>query len=150
MVQRGSQHSEGGGPLSDDTLDIDELEEAEPEADEPDEEETAEAEPAGRKPGFLSRIGQRIKAPIAERAQRARWDALNWRVGVIGAVVILLVWLLLANLSPVRIVVWLWVIDIPKALAFAIDFALGALLMWLWMWRRSRTAPAEGEGDESQ
>lgn len=137
--------------MSDDTLDMDELEETEAEADEPgDKEEKAEAEPRERKPGFLARIGRRIKAPIAERTQRARWDILNWRLAVIGAVVILLLWLLLANLSPVRIVLWLWVIDIPKAVAFVLDVALGALLMWLWIRYRSGGEPAADEEEASE
>lgn len=137
--------------MSDDTLDIDELEATEAEAAEPgDEEEEAEAEPQERKPGFFARIGQRIKAPIAGRTQRARWDVLNWRLAVIGAVVVLLLWLLLANLSPVRIVLWLWVIDIPKAVAFILDVALGALLMWLWIRYRSGGKPATEEEEESE
>ena len=37
--------------------------------------------------------------------------------------------------------------DIPKALAFIVDVALGALLMWLWLRRRAK-APAGGEGNQ--
>ena len=132
--------------MSDDSLDIDELEETEVEEDEPVEEEAPAKESKKPKAGLFSRLGQRITAPITERAQRASWDVLNWRLAVIGAVVILLLWLLLANLSPVRIVLWLWVVDVPKAVAFILDVALGALLMWLWLrhWSR-RQAAKEGE-----
>jgi uncharacterized integral membrane protein len=94
-------------------------------------------------------LGQRITAPITERAQRASWSVLNWRLAVIGGILILLAWLLLANLSPVRLVLWLWVVDIPKALAFVLDVALGALLMWLWIRQRSAREPAK-EGEKSE
>jgi uncharacterized integral membrane protein len=131
--------------LSDDNLEIDELEETEaPAQKEPPKQKSTEP-----RPSFFSRLGQRITAPIAERAQRTSWDVLNWRLAVIGGVVILLVWLLLANLSPVRIVLWLWVVDIPKAVAFVLDVALGALLMWLWIRYRSGRKSAE-KGDESE
>lgn len=130
--------------MSDESLDIDELEETE--ADRPVEPAAPAKESKKPKAGFFSRLGQRITAPITERAQRASWDVLNWRLAVIGAAIILLVWLLLANLSPVRTVLWLWVVDVPKAVAFVLDVALGALLMWLWLryWSR-RQAAKEGE-----
>ncbi len=133
--------------MSDDNLDIDELEEAE--AEEPPQEETPEEKAKEPRPGFFSRLGQRITAPIAQRAQRASLDVLNWRLAVIGAIVLLLLWLLLANLSPVRVVLWFWVVDVPKALAFVLDVALGALLMWLWIRYRAGKKAAE-EGEESE
>lgn len=132
--------------MSDDNLDIDELEETE--AEEPARKQPPKEKGTSPRPGLFARLGQRITAPITERAQRASWDVLNWRLAVIGGILILLVWLLLANLSPVRLVLWLWVVDIPKALAFVLDVALGALLMWLWMRQRSARKPAK-EGEKS-
>jgi len=67
---------------------------------------------------------------------------------VIGLVVLaaLIVWLLLANLAPVRIVLFFWTVDIPKALAFILDVALGAVLMWLWLRPKAQRKPGEEEG----
>jgi uncharacterized integral membrane protein len=140
--------------VSDDSLEVDEL--AEPEAGEtpkPEKEPKPEKRPkpekaekpdkADKGPGFFSRLGQSIAAPFSARRLGG---LLNART-IIGLVVaLLIVWLLLANLAPVRVVLFFWTVDVPKAVAFIFDVALGALLMWLWVrWRGQARAAKEGE-----
>lgn len=124
--------------MSDDILDVEDLEDLEPESKPTPEEEPSEEE---RRPGFFTRLGQRITAPLAQLTSR---EILTWRLAFIGGGVLLLLWLLWCNRDPVRIVLWFWTIDMPKAIAFILDVALGALLMWLWMRTRARHL-AEGK-----
>jgi len=124
--------------LADDNLSIDELgeEEAEPTAAEPPKKKEG-------RPGFFGRLGQRIMAPFA--ALRPA-ELLGPRT--IGLVILaaLIVWLLLANLAPVRVMLFFWTVDIPKTLAFLVDVALGAVLMWLWLRPKAQKKPGEEEG----
>lgn len=126
--------------MSDDDLGIDELEDAEPRA------KAAGAGKGGKpaKVGFFPGIGQRISGFFA---RLFRPELVNLKNAAIGLAIVLAVWLLLANLSPVRVVLWFWTIDVPKLVLFIFDVALGALLMWLWMRSRGRSKPAgDGEG----
>jgi uncharacterized integral membrane protein len=125
--------------LSDDSLDVDELEETKAEPSAPAKEAAAPA-----KVGFFGQIGGRISGSFAGLF---RPEFINLKNGGIGLAILLCVWLLLANLSPVRVLLWFWPVDVPKAIAFLVDVALGALLMWLWLRSRaSRAAARAGEG----
>ena len=123
--------------MADDDLSLDELGGEEPEP---------KAKPSPRKkegePGFLSRLGAQIAAPF--RALRPS-ELLNAKTAGLVIIAALVVWLLAANLAPVRVVLFFWTVDIPKALDFLFAVALGALLMWLWGRSRAPKQPAEGE-----
>lgn len=123
--------------MSDDSLQIDELEDTEPTA------KSAGVAKAEKPPkvGFFASIGQRISGFFA---RLFRPELVNLKTAGIGLVIVLAVWLLLANLSPVRVVLWFWSVDVPKLALFIFDVALGALVMWLWMRRRGQSKPAGG------
>ena len=134
--------------MSDDTLDIDELDDIEDgtELDELDEDDEATPEPEAPEedqgPGLLSKVGSKVAAPFA----RIDWGGfLTLKAGIVAVVVFLLVWLILVNLPPVRVVLWLWPVDIPKALAFAVLVAIGAGLVALLLWRKGKGAAEEAE-----
>jgi len=126
--------------LSDDTLDIDELDDIE--AD-PEPEEDAPKSDEERGPGLLSKVGSKVAAPFAQIS----WgNLISIKTGIIALIGFLLVWLLLVNLAPVRLVLWFWAVDVPKAAAFIVDVALGALLMWLWLRPRVKGDGGKEEG----
>ncbi len=124
--------------MSDDTLDVNEVEDTEPAATAPSGAGKAE-KPA--KVGFFARIGQRISGFFS---RLFRPELVNLKTAGVGLVVVLAIWLLLANLSPVRVVLWFWTVDVPKLFLFIFDVALGAALMWLWVRFRGRRKPAGG------
>ncbi len=126
--------------MADDSLNLDELsdEAAEPSAKKP----PAKKEKTEGQPGFFGRLIGKITAPFA--ALRPS-ELLGPKAALVVILAALVVWLLLANLAPVRVVLFFWTVDIPKALAFVLDVALGALLMWLWLRPKAAKKPAEGE-----
>jgi len=127
--------------VADDDLSLDELggEEPEPEA------KAAPKKKQEGQPGLFSRLGARTAAPF--RALRPS-ELLNARTAGLVIVAALVVWLLAANFAPVRVVLFFWTVDIPKALDFLFAVALGALLMWLWGRSRTPKQPGEGEGSK--
>jgi len=124
--------------VPDDELSVDELAE---ETVDPAPEKPAKPEKKAGEPGFFGRLLSRVTAPFA--ALRPA-ELLGPRAGGVVILAALVVWLLVANLAPVRVVLFFWTVDIPKALAFLIDVALGALLMWLWLRPKASKKPAEG------
>lgn len=132
--------SERGRALAEDNLGIDEF---------GTEEETARtSERPGNKDeeaGLFAKIGQAVTRPF--RAFRPA-ELLAPKPVATVIVAALVVWLLAANTAPVRVVLFFWTVDVPKALAFVIDVALGAVLMWLWMRGRGHRKLAEGEGNK--
>lgn len=125
--------------MADDDLSLDELGGEEPEP-------KAKASPKKKHPdggpGFFSRLGAKITAPFA--AFRPN-ELLNAKTVGLVVVAALVVWLLVANWAPVRVVLFFWTVDVPKALDFLIAVGLGVLLMWLWGRARVPKKPAEGE-----
>jgi uncharacterized integral membrane protein len=120
-----------------DDLNLDELTEETPEPAAP----PAKAEKPAGEPGFFGRLLGKITRPFANLRPA---ELLSPRaIGILIAAA-LVVWLLAANLAPVRIVLLFWTVDIPKALAFLLDVALGAVLMWLWLRPKAAKKPAEG------
>ena len=88
--------------MSDDTLDIDELDDIE--AD-PEPEDDAPESDEERGPGLLSKVGSKVAAPFAQIS----WgNLISIKTGIIALIAFLLVWLLLVNLAPVRLVLWFW------------------------------------------
>ena len=125
--------------MADDDLSLDELggEESEPKA---------KASPKKKKegePGFFSRLGAKVTAPFGAFRPNELLNAKTIGLVIVAA---LALWLLLANLAPVRVVLFFWTVDVPKALDFLLAVALGAVLMWLWGRARAAKTPSEGEG----
>jgi uncharacterized integral membrane protein len=125
--------------VADDDLSLDELGGEEPEP---------KAKPSPKKkkdgePGLFSRLGGKVTAPFAGFRPNELLNAKTIGLAIVAA---LALWLLLANLAPVRIVLFFWTVDVPKAFDFLLAVALGALLMWLWGRARVAKKPAEGEG----
>ena len=82
---------------------------------------------------------------------RLRPPALDWRVVSYGLLALIALVLVAGNWAPVRINLFGWYLDIPKALAFIGFFVLGVLAAWLWevrAQRLARAASAEAEPEE--
>jgi len=124
--------------VPDDELSVDELGD---ETTEPEPAKPAGPEKKTGEPGFFGRLLGRIAAPFA--ALRPA-ELLGPKAGAVVILAALIAWLLIANLAPVRIVLFFWTVDVPKALAFILDVLLGALLMWLWLRPKAAKKPAEG------
>ncbi|MDH6579717.1 LapA family protein [Kitasatospora sp. MAP5-34] len=60
------------------------------------------------------------------------------RVIAIGAIVILAVWFLFANLERVKIQFWVFTVTAPLWIALLATLVAGAVLGWLFKGRRSR------------
>jgi len=88
----------------------------------------ATALPARRR-GSVARILAAVSAPF----QSLRLPALNARTAACGLIIVLVLWELGANWAPVRVsILGIWHFDIPKALSFIIDVAIGVALAVLW------------------
>lgn len=124
--------------MSDETLDLDEPEAGGAKA--------PKGKQKAAKPSFFGGIGGRISGFFAGLF---RPELINLKNAGLGLIILLAIWLLLANLSPVRVVLWFWAVDVPKLLLFVVNLALGALLMWLWLRFRARSkAAGGGEGGQ--
>lgn len=75
-------------------------------------------------PGLIERAKNCFKAP-----------QFNGRTFLTVLVVLLALVLVAENWSPVRFYCLGLALELPKALCFLIDVAIGALLMWLWLRR---------------
>ncbi len=116
-------------------------EEAEPaaELDLPGEAEAAPAAKAvpARKPGWLSRLGNRMAACIS-RIDLPDWNLRNFLYGLAVLVAIILV---ARNWVDVRLDLIIWRFDIPKSVVIIAALLLGAALMRAWdVWRTRRAA----------
>ncbi|MGQ9730042.1 MAG: LapA family protein [Candidatus Zipacnadales bacterium] len=115
--------------MSDDFLDVDVL--AEPETESKSAKKT-KPQPEKRL-GLFSHLGHAVTAPLAKIRPE---QFLTWKSAGLFIGAFLLVWLFLVNWAPVRVLLWFWTVDVPKAIAFLVDASLGAVLMWLWIrWR---------------
>ncbi len=79
--------------------------------------------------GGSSNLGAKPKGEIA---------GIPTRVLAIGALVILAVWFLLANLNKVKIQFWVFTVTAPLWIALAATLLAGGALGWLLKGRRSR------------
>jgi uncharacterized integral membrane protein len=111
---------------------------------------TAEKEkPAGRaamsakKPGAVGRAAEKLSEAVSGlRAPRLGWRELGYALG--GLIILAL---LVQNWAPVRINVFGFYADVPKALAFLVSLAAGMGLLKLWQGRAAKTSEREeGQG----
>lgn len=92
-----------------------------------------------RKPGFFSRFGHSVARPVGT-VSRVGWNLRSFLL--VLAVLVCLV-LLAQNWAPVRFYFFGWAFELPKAIAFLIDVALGVVLTWLLL-VRSRSSVESG------
>lgn len=91
------------------------------------------AAPPARK-GFLSGISDSLAG-----VRSFHW---NVRTFLMLLAVIVVIAIIAENWMPIRFYFFGFAFEIPKALSFILDVALGALLMWLWMRRPGPGAEA--------
>ena len=105
-------------------------------AEKPEAAGKTQAEPAkvmaGRKPGVFAKVGSSVTGGLAHFG-RLNWSFRNF---VILLAVLLVLVALGQNWQPVRIYLLGLRLELPKAVAFILDLALGGLLTWLWMRRQ--------------
>lgn len=95
----------------------------------------APAEPAvaktvgARPPGLAQRAREYVKRP-----------QFNGRTFLTTLIVLIILVILAENWAPVRFYLFGIALELPKAIAFLLDVALGAALMWLWLRRPGKVA----------
>jgi len=97
---------------------------------------------SARKPSIFARAGEAIRAPFS----RLRLPTLDWRTVSYGLLALIALILIVRNWAPVRISLFGWYVDIPKAIAFIIFFGLGVLAAWLWELRAQRLGRTAAQG----
>ena len=80
-----------------------------------------------RKGGVVGKAVDAVTAPLAA----IRLPQLDWKLVSYGLLILIAIILVARNWAPVRINIFGWYLDLPKAIAFTIFFALGVLSMWL-------------------
>ena len=80
-----------------------------------------------RKRGVVARATDVVLGPLSG----LRLPPLDWKIVTWGLVALIAIILVARNWAPVRLNIFGWYLDLPKALAFVLFFALGALCMWL-------------------
>jgi len=102
-------------------------EEAKPGAAGPEGERRKPRVTTPRKAGVVGKAVDAIVAPLsAVRPPELDWKLVSW-----GLLVLIAIILVARNWAPVRINIFGWYLDMPKALAFLLFFVLGGLTMWL-------------------
>lgn len=85
------------------------------------------AEPAKvagvRKPGLFQRVSDQVST------HRVTW---NWKTFLLLFVALIIVVAFAENWSPVRFYCFGLRFEMPKAVAFVLNAAIGALVMWFW------------------
>lgn len=80
-----------------------------------------------KKPSLVARASAYVKHP--------QWNGRTF----LGLLIFLIVVVLFAeNISPVRFYFMGLALELPKSIAFILNVAIGALLMWLWQRRSVR------------
>ncbi len=103
----------------------------------------ARAAPA-RKPGLLARVSE----TASNRLSKLRPPTLDWRTFSYGLLALIGIILIARNWAPVRIDLFGWHPDMPKAIAFIFFFLLGVATAWLWVVRAERARAAAAEAAE--
>lgn len=98
---------------------------------------------SAKKPGAVGRAAEKLTEAVSTlRAPRVGWRELGY---VLGGLIILA--LLVQNWAPVRINVFGFYADVPKAVAFLASLAAGMGLLKLWQGRGPKaTEREEGQG----
>ena len=114
--------------------------EARPDAEGSKEQQQADAERKKprvtnpRKGGVVSKAVDAITGPLSGiRLPQLDWKLVSW-----GLLILIAIILVVRNWAPVRINIFGWYLDPPKAIAFAVFFGLGALTVWLVEMRAKR------------
>ena len=94
---------------------------------------------SARRPGPVKRVADRVSQSISRIHPPT--DA---RTIAIVLLILIVIALLAENWSPVRINLFGLYIDVPKAVAFVVNLALGMALLWLWQRHQARRRPREG------
>ena len=89
---------------------------------------------AGQRKGLL--------AGLSNSAAAVRGFAWSPRTFVIGLLALLVIVILAENWAPVRFYFLGLALELPKAVAFVLDVAIGAALMWLLLRRPGRAEEA--------
>ena len=121
--------------------------EAKPGADTPDNEN--ETAPPTKRPGIASAhkrgvVGRATDAVVAPLSA-VRVPALDWKIVSYGLILLLAIILVARNWAPVRINIFGCYLDLPKAIAFALFFVLGAATLWFCERRLLGRKPAATE-----
>jgi uncharacterized integral membrane protein len=93
-------------------------------------------EPVGERKGWRGGIVGSVA-----RAKAFRWDLKTFVYLLLGIVLLVI---FIENWVPVRFYALGLTFEIPRTVAFVIDMAIGAALMWLWLRRGARS-----EGEEA-
>lgn len=96
-----------------------------------------------RKPGVMGRMMDRFRNSV----ERIRLPRPDWRTFAWGLLLLIAVIFIVRNWAPLRINFFGWYLDAPRAVVFAVFFALGMVTTWL-IEVRNRRAPAADEDDE--
>lgn len=91
------------------------------------------------KPNAFARMAQSIRS----KCERITLPALDVRTFAWGLVVLIILCFVIRNWAPVRINLFGWYVDAPRAVVFVIIFLLGMLTGWLMEVRSRRTAEVE-------
>lgn len=96
---------------------------------------TAPAEPTP-----VKTVGTRPPG-LAQRARDyVRHPQFNGRTFLTILIVLIILVILAENWAPVRFYLFGIALELPKAIAFLLDVAIGAALMWLWLRRPGKVA----------
>ncbi len=94
-----------------------------------------------RKPGALARVLERCRASV----ERISLPPADWRTFGWGLLVLILLAFVIRNWAPVRINLFGWYLDAPRAVVFVIIFLLGMFTAWLLEVRSRRASAGEVE-----
>jgi len=118
-------------------------EDAGPEATPAAEEKRRPRAAGARKPGAVARAIERCRA----WTERISLPPADWRTFGWGLLVLILLAFIIRNWAPVRINLFGWYVDAPRAIVFAIIFLLGMLTAWLLEVRGRKAAESEAEAE---
>ncbi len=97
-----------------------------------------------RKPGVVDRMMDQCRESVESiRLPRADWRTFAW-----GLLLVIFVIFIVRNWAPVRINLFGWYVDAPRAVVLAIFFALGMVTTWLIEIRNRRARAAGQPADE--
>ncbi len=110
----------------------------EPAAEDGGKEDEGGARAAGpHKPGFVSRLVERCHGAV----ERITLPAPDWRTFAWGLLILIALAFVIRNWAPVRINLFGWYCDAPRAVVFGIIFLLGMATAWLLEVRNRRSLP---------
>jgi uncharacterized integral membrane protein len=110
-------------------------------------EDQARARATGsRKPGVVGRMMEQCRETVEGiRPPRPDWRTFAW-----GLLLLILIVFIVRNWAPLRINLFGWYLDAPRAVVLAIFFALGMVTTWLIEIRNRRARAAEEEPDPAE